>query len=130
MSKTTALTAGVFVKVSTQFRADISAINKSIYFFNYRIDIENRNPFEVQLLHRDWFIFDSLNEKSHVSGAGVVGQLPVIAPNEQYQYTSGCEIHSEYGTMSGFYTFKNMLTGELFKVDIPEFVLIYPGVLN
>lgn len=130
MSKTTALTAGVFVKVSTQFRADISLIGDSIFFFNYRIDIENRNAFPIQLVHRDWFIFDSLNQTMHVSGEGVVGQLPILESGELYQYTSGCELKSELGSMTGFYTFKNLNTEELFKVDIPQFLLNYPGKLN
>lgn len=130
MSKTTALTAGVFVKVSTQFRADVSLVGDSIFFFNYRIDIENRNAFAIQLVHRDWFIFDSLNPTSHVSGEGVVGQLPVLEPGETYQYTSGCELRSDIGSMTGFYTFRNMETGEMFKADIPVFQLNYPGKLN
>jgi ApaG protein len=78
MTQITALTEGVLIRVSTQFRADVSQTTDSIYFFSYRIDIENQNQFKVQLLHRDWFIFDSLNPIIHVSGEGVVGQQPIL----------------------------------------------------
>lgn len=130
MSKIIAITDGVAVKVTTQFRADVSQIKEGSYFFNYRIDIENQNNFSVQLIHRDWFIFDSLNYPEHVSGEGVVGQQPIFEAGEIYNYTSGCEIHSEVGRMHGFYTFLNLQTNEIFKVDIPSFQLIFPGRLN
>lgn len=130
MGKSIAITEGVAVKVTTQFRADVSQVKDGSYFFNYRIDIENQNTFPVQLLHRDWFIFDSLNQPEHVSGEGVVGQQPKLEAGEIYQYTSGCEIHSEIGRMQGFYTFINLDSLEVFRVDIPSFQLLFPGRLN
>lgn len=130
MTQNTAISQGVQVSVSTQYRADISQVKSSSFFFGYRIDIENRNPFPIQLVHRDWFIFDSLNPTIHVSGEGVVGEKPVLEAGEKYQYTSGCELRSEVGNMHGFYTFKNLLTQELFRVDIPIFQLAFPGKLN
>lgn len=130
MNKSISITDGVEVGVTTQFRADVTRINENSYFFNYRIDIENRNRFSVKLLHRDWFIFDSLNPPLHVSGEGVVGQQPVLEPGEIYSYTSGCELHSELGSMHGFYTFMNLSTNEIFRVNIPVFSLIFPGRMN
>lgn len=130
MDKSTAITQGVVVGVNTSFREDVSNTRENNYFFNYRITIENRNTFGIQLLHRDWFIFDSLNPPVHVSGEGVVGEQPVLDAGEIYSYTSGCELHSEVGNMRGFYTFRNTVSGELFKVEIPVFELVFPGRLN
>lgn len=130
MTKNTALTAGILIKVSTQYRADISLPELPSYFFDYRIDIENRNPFSIQLMHRDWFVFDSLNATTHVSGDGVIGQLPIIEPGELFSYTSSCELKSEIGAMNGFYTCRNVDTNELFKVDIPNFELVSPFKMN
>lgn len=79
---------------------------------------------------RDWYIFDSLDEASLVSGDGVVGEQPILIPGQKYTYVSGCELNSEIGCMRGFYTFKNLNNGELFQVQIPKFDLIYPGKLN
>jgi len=128
--KSISITEGVEVGVTTQFRADVSHTKEGSYFFNYRISIENRNSFSVKLIHRDWFIFDSLNPPVHVSGEGVVGQQPVLEAGESYSYTSGCELHSEIGSMHGFYTFMNTDTNDLFRVEIPAFDLIFPGRLN
>lgn len=124
------VTAGVAIRVTTQYRSDLSQLGEMSYFFNYRIEIENRNRFSVQLIHRDWFIFDSLNPPSHVSGEGVIGEQPRLDAGEIYSYTSGCELHSEVGGMNGFYTFKNVETNEFFRVNIPAFQLVYPARLN
>ena len=130
MDKSISITEGVEVSVSTQFRADVSQSTDHSYFFNYRIEIENRNSYSVKLLHRDWFIFDSLNPPIHVSGEGVIGQQPELEPGESYSYTSGCELNSEIGSMHGFYTFLNLNTNEIFRVNIPTFQLIFPGRFN
>ena len=87
-----------------------------MYFYNYRIDIHNSNDFKVQLISREWHIFDSLNEAHFVNGPGVIGEQPFLNPEESYTYTSACELKSDIGKMKGFYTFKNMLTNDLFQV--------------
>lgn len=126
----TAITEGVKISVNTIFRADLSDIIQGRFFFNYTIEIQNTNNFDVQLLHRDWFIFDSLNDASYVSGEGVIGVQPVLGIDQIFSYTSGCELHSELGSMHGFYTFRNSLTGEFFQVHIPKFQLEFPAKLN
>jgi ApaG protein len=126
----TAITEGVQITVNTQFRPDLSHVADSQFFFNYRITIENQNDFNVQLLNRDWYIFDSLNDPDFVSGNGVVGEQPILKPGQQFTYTSGCELFSELGFMKGFYTFKNLRDGQLFQVFVPTFKLIYPPKLN
>ncbi len=125
-----AITEGVLVRVRTTFRDDISQVNESNFFFNYHIEIENHNSYGVQLLHRDWFIRDSLSSMVHVGGEGVVGQQPILGPGDCYQYTSGCELNSEIGSMYGFYTFVNVDTQEEFRVEIPNFQMVFPGRLN
>lgn len=126
----TLITEGVQITVNTQFRPDLSNVTTGQYFFNYRITIENTNPFEVKLLNRDWYIFDSLHQPNFVSGKGVVGEQPILEPGKGFTYTSGCELFSEMGYMKGFYTFKNMENGDLFQVMIPDFILIHPPRLN
>jgi ApaG protein len=126
----TAITEGIQISVKTQFRPDLSDLELHNYFFNYRIEMVNHNSFPVQLLNRDWFIFDSLEDTSYVSGEGVVGEQPVLDPGQKFSYISGCELNSEIGTMHGFYTFKNLTSGGLLQVNIPLFHLYYPGKLN
>jgi ApaG protein len=126
----TAITEGVKISVHSQFRADLSQVLVNQYFFNYRITIENHNSFDIQLISREWYIFDSLNEPNIVSGSGVVGEQPLLKPGKNFTYTSGCELLSEIGFMKGFYTFKNLNNGKLFQVIVPTFKLIFPPRLN
>ena len=126
----TITTEGVKITVTTHFRADLSQVNESRFFFNYRVEMENMNESPVQLIHRDWYIFDSLNAPNTVSGQGVVGEQPILKPGQTYAYTSGCELTSELGRMRGFYTFQNQISGEMLQIMIPTFDLVYPSKLN
>lgn len=130
MTQQTAITKGVLVKVNTEYREDLSTITEGVYYFNYHITIENQNSYPIQLVHRDWFIYDSLFPSVHVSGEGVIGQQPVLEAGEIFTYASGCELRSEIGAMSGYYSFLNLVMKETIRVDIPTFYLIYPGRLN
>lgn len=126
----TATTEGVKITVSTQYRPDLSQGDRGLFFFNYRIEIENNNPYKIQLLHRDWYIFDSLNDASFVSGEGVIGEQPILNPNENFVYTSGAELSSDIGFMKGYYTFLNLGTETHFQVYVPTFQLLSPPRLN
>lgn len=126
----TAITEGVRITVNTQFRPDLSQTDNGLYFFNYRIEIENHNSFKVQLLHRDWYIFDSLSDACFVSGEGVIGEQPTLNAGEKFVYTSGAELASDMGFMKGFYTFKVCGTEQTFQVHVPTFQLITPRRLN
>jgi ApaG protein len=126
----TAITEGVQITVDTNFRSDLSHVIDNQFFFNYTITMENHNNFDVQLLSRDWYIFDSLNEPNFVSGKGVIGEQPILKPGQQFTYMSGCELFSEIGFMKGFYTFINLAEGNIFQVYVPIFKLIHPPRLN
>ncbi len=126
----TAISEGVKVTVYTQYRPDLSNYDSEEFFFNYRVEIVNHNNFKIQLLHRDWYIFDSLKESTFVSGEGVVGEQPFLMPGENFSYTSGAELVSEIGYMKGYYTFRNLQTDTYFQVHVPNFQLIAPFRLN
>jgi ApaG protein len=125
-----AITQGVKITVQTQYRPDLSNLSNQNYFFNYRVQIENNNQVPIQLLSREWYIFDSLNEPNFISGEGVVGEQPILKSHENFTYVSGCELHSEIGYMKGYYTFINLENDKKFKVFIPVFNLIYPPRMN
>jgi ApaG protein len=65
-----------------------------------------------------------------VEGEGVVGVQPTLQPGEQYQYVSGCNLHTEIGKMYGTYLMENLYTKEKFEVNIPVFEMIFPYKLN
>lgn len=48
----------------------------------------------MQLLGRYWLITNGNGSETEVQGEGVVGVQPLIAPGEEYQYTSGAIIET------------------------------------
>jgi ApaG protein len=126
----TGVTSGVKISVESLYRKDLSNVETGLYFFNYRIVIENKNPFEVQLKSRYWYIFDSLNPAREVEGDGVVGEQPVLSAGQKHVYVSGCDLHSEIGYMQGHYVFERKDTGEQFKVSVPKFNLFAKTKMN
>jgi ApaG protein len=120
----------VDIRVKTWFREDLSNPDESQYFFNYRIFIENKGSSSIQLLHRHWMVEHLIYGIQHVDGPGVIGEQPIISPGDEFEYVSGCEFWMPIGRMSGFYTFQNVETEQLFSVPIPLFTLEFPPVLS
>jgi len=120
------LTQGVEVSVETFYQPDYSNPVTSEFMFAYRIHIHNKNQFPVQLKRRHWYIFDSNGDYREVEGEGVVGIQPIIQPNENYQYVSGCNLRSEMGKMYGTYDMENVHNKTAFEVTIPGFDMVVP----
>ena len=124
------ITEGIKVIVEQFYQPDYSNPVQQEYMFAYRVTIENNNSFPVQLLRRHWFIQDSNTEQREVEGEGVIGVQPVIAPQSQYQYISGCNLKSEIGQMFGTYLMVNVHSREQFSVKIPVFQMETPFKRN
>ncbi len=126
----TFLTDSVSVKVHPSYEASHSSPSHQEYFFSYSIKISNEGNSAVQLLSRHWYIFDSNGQYSEVKGEGVVGEKPIIHPNQTHEYQSFCHLKTDIGMMWGTYLMKVVDSGKLFEVTIPEFQLITPMRLN
>jgi len=124
------VTHNIEISVEANYWQPQSLPRENHYFFVYFITIKNRSDFAVQLKRRHWDIFDSCGDKREVDGEGVVGETPVLEPGQIFEYNSGCNLSSEIGFMSGYYTFLKVLTGEEIKAVIPKFDLIVPAKLN
>jgi ApaG protein len=68
---------------------------------------------------------DETGYTEEVSGAGVVGQQPVIPSGERFEYVSGAPLKTPSGIMQGYYSMMD-IDGNLFTVDIPSFSLDSP----
>ncbi len=124
------ITKGIKIIVETKYNGTSYRNNRLYYVFAYFITIENNSEQTVQLTDRFWQIFDSLNKTEIVEGEGVVGQTPILKPNETYSYSSGCFLESNIGSMKGFYIMQNTETLEQLKVIIPTFQLLTPIISN
>ena len=119
----------VAVAARTAFIPDQSDVDNGRYVFAYTITITNTGTVPAQLVSRHWVITDSNNQVQEVRGQGVVGEQPLLRPNESFQYTSGTAIATPVGTMRGSY---QMIAedGVQFDAAIPEFTLSMPRVLH
>lgn len=126
----TAITQGVKISVETTYQDEYSNPANENFMFAYRITIENLSDYAVQLMRRQWFIFDSNGTEREVEGEGVVGLQPVMEPGESHVYVSGCQLTTDMGAMSGNYLMHRLMDDAAFTVDIPEFNLIVPYRLN
>lgn len=124
------ITEGIKISVKTKFLNEQSSYENSYYLFSYKITIENNSDYTVKLLSRHWDIFDSNFEHREVEGEGVVGEQPVIAPEEKYEYESACSLNTDMGRMKGFYTLERHVDKSKLTVLIPEFELIASSRLN
>lgn len=126
----TAITDGVKVSVETIYQPEYSNPANEHFMFAYRVEISNLSDYPIQLMRRQWAIFDSNSSHREVEGEGVVGVQPIINPGESHVYVSGCNLKTDIGSMQGKYVMSRLVDEAEFEVEIPEFQLIAPYKLN
>lgn len=124
-----ATTGDITVRVAVSYLPEQSEPVKGRWFWAYHIRVENDGAKPVKLVSREWHIRDGRGGRQEVRGEGVVGEQPVIAPGESFDYVSGCHLTTPTGAMEGRY-FMVGTNGGAFAVDIPRFPLIAPAVTS
>lgn len=117
------------VVVETEYLPEQSDVAENRFVFAYHITIRNIGSVPAQLISRHWIITDADGDMQEVKGLGVVGHQPLLAPSQEFTYTSGCALTTAVGTMRGSYQM-TAEDGTQFEAPIPEFVLSMPRVLN
>jgi ApaG protein len=122
-------TQGIRVHVVSRYDPSRSSPQRNQWFFLYTITITNVGSVTAQLISRHWIITDANGKVEEVQGPGVVGEQPVLAPGQSFEYTSGCPLTTSFGTMHGTY---QMITakGERFDATIAPFTLSEPHALH
>jgi len=123
------MTRNIRIRVESRYDPERSDFENEQWFFVYTIRISNEGPETVQLISRHWIITDADGEVEEVRGPGVVGEQPVLEPDQSFEYHSGCPLGTAFGTMHGTY---QMVTpkGEHFDVEIAPFALSLPYSIN
>lgn len=124
-----AVTQGIRVRVVSRYDPSRSNPNQNQWFFLYTITISNEGSVTTQLISRHWIITNANGKVEEVKGPGVVGEQPILAPGQSFEYTSGCPLPTSFGTMHGTY---QMVTakGEQFDATIAPFTLSEPHALH
>ena len=120
-----ATTRQIEVTVEPNFVPEQSSAERSRYFWSYTIVIANTGNETVQLRTRHWIITDASGRRQEVRGEGVVGEQPVLAPGERFEYTSGVPLSTASGFMTGSYQMVSE-SGERFDIEVPTFSLDSP----
>jgi len=119
----------ITVTTRTAYIPEQSDPESGRYVFSYTITLKNTGNVAAQLISRHWIITDAGNQAQEVRGLGVVGEQPLLKPDDSFEYTSGTAIATPVGTMRGSY----QMVGEdglQFEAPIPEFTLSMPRVLH
>lgn len=117
------------IDVATRFLDEQSEPGAARFVFAYTIQIRNRGKLPARVLGRHWVITDANGKVEEVAGEGVVGEQPLLAPGEAFEYTSGAVLETDLGTMHGSY---DVLAddGTRFAAPIPAFTLAVPRTLH
>jgi len=119
----------ITVSARANYLPEQSDADEGRFVFAYTITITNTGSVPARLISRHWIITDSDSKVQEVRGLGVVGEQPLLQPQESFEYTSGAAIATPVGTMRGSY---QMVAedGNSFDAPIPEFMLSMPRVLH
>ena len=117
-----AVTEQIRVEVMSRYSAENSRPVEDQWVFEYTVRITNQGQDTVQLLTRHWIITDAVDHTVEVKGPGVVGEQPVLAPGQSFQYSSWCPIKTPTGVMRGTYQMVRT-DGSGFDIEIAPFAL-------
>jgi ApaG protein len=117
-----AITENIRVEVLSRYSAENSRPLEDNWVFQYTVRITNQGPETVQLISRHWIITDGSQHGEEVKGPGVVGEQPVLAPGESFQYSSWCPLKTPTGNMRGTYQMARA-SGDQFDIEIAPFAL-------
>ena len=117
-----AVTHNVKVEVLSQYSKENSKPTQGEWVFEYTVRITNMGTETIQLVSRHWIITDATDQVREVQGPGVVGEQPVLAPEQAFQYSSWCPLSTPIGMMQGTYQMVRT-NGETFDVVIAPFGL-------
>ena len=117
------------IQTQVNYLSDQSDESDNRFVFSYTISITNFGSVAAKLISRHWIITDAHNHVQEVRGQGVVGEQPLLKPNQSFEYTSGTVLTTQVGTMRGSYQMQAD-DGTQFDVEIPLFVLSIPRVLH
>jgi ApaG protein len=124
-----ATTDGIRIQVRCVYLRERSSPQAAEYFFAYTVRISNVGEEAAQLVSREWIITDGDGREERVAGPGVVGQQPLLAPGQSFEYTSFCPLRSPVGSMHGSYQMVRP-DGRTFAARIAPFSLAVPTALN
>jgi ApaG protein len=116
-------------EVRVQYLPEQSEPPEGPFAFAYTVTIRNSGEVTAQVVARHWIITNAEGHQEEVRGLAVVGKQPLLKPGEQFEYTSWTRIDTPHGQMRGTYLCVSE-DARAFAAEVPEFQLVYPGLLQ
>lgn len=116
-------TYDISVTVIPEFYSEGSNKEQNTFIWVYNVKIENFSSSTIQMIGRKWQIFDSTGRIEEINGTGLVGQQPIIKPNELFEYASQVRLFSDSGLMRGEYFALDLTLNKELTINIPAFSL-------
>jgi ApaG protein len=116
-------------EVRVQYLPEQSEPPDGPYAFAYTVLIRNTGGITGQLIARHWIVTDAEGHGEEVRGLAVVGHQPLLKPGETFEYSSWTRIATPHGQMRGTF-FCMTEDAHPFDAPVPEFQLVFPGLLH
>lgn len=116
-------------EVKVQYLPEQSQPPEGPFAFAYTVTIRNSGDVAAQLVARQWLVTDANGLTEEVRGLAVVGHQPLLKPGESFEYTSWVRIATPHGQMQGTF-FCMTEQARPFDTAVPEFQLVFPGLLH
>jgi ApaG protein len=116
-------------EVRVQYLPEQSEPPEGPYAFAYTVLIRNSGDITAQLVARHWVVTDADGNVEDVRGLAVVGHQPLLKPGETFEYSSWTRIATPHGQMRGTF-FCMTEEAHPFEATVPEFQLVFPGLLH
>lgn len=107
------------INVRPHYVAGKSDVYRDCYAFNYLITISNRGNDVVTLRQRFWETTDGNGDTEQVGSSGLVEEQPILYPGQEYEYNSGSQLSTPWGSIEGAYEFEDSI-GKRFIVGVPK----------
>ncbi|MFM2297749.1 MAG: hypothetical protein RL117_1456 [Verrucomicrobiota bacterium] len=104
-----------------QFMPSLQAPEEKPFPFLYEICIVNQSTEVVTLRGRKWIVKEENGDTVVVEGEGVVGEMPVFEPGDEFRYQSYHCVAASAKVMGAY--FGETAKGERVFARIPEFAL-------
>lgn len=117
------ITQDIEVIVAPEFHTEGSKKELNNFLWSYNVQIRNLSAITIQIIGRHWQIFDSNGKITVVKGEGVVGEQPIIKPDEFFEYASQVRLFTSSGLMQGEYYAIDVISQEAITISIPAFSL-------
>nr|CAH0104553.1 unnamed protein product [Daphnia galeata] len=116
-------TENIRVTVTPFYMGCRESQNSTVFWWRYCIRLENLGELSVQLRERHWRIFSLSGTLETVRGRGVIGQEPLLSPQQPaFQYSSHISLQAPSGHMWGTFRMERE-DGHTFDCRIPPFSL-------